>query len=230
MNSLLMNINKKLIFILLTVLVVSLLNFWIYWIFEYNFFLGEILVIETMMLFISILFQKDRIIIILIFMILSFLSFSLLKNHLDNNIFSVSTVESTRIIRRQQFYANELGKIYQNRIGIFYFDNLRLIFSKLSSNFFSALDLGRYFSPTSLLEYEKFPLICAPFFIIGLLYLFAKIKIIPLIYLLVTLIVSSFTTLDAKLAPLLVFPFISCCIALGFIKLLGSIKVLSKLI
>lgn len=225
-----MIISKHTFFVAFAGLVASLLNFWIYWIFEYNFFLGEILVIETMLLFMSILFQTDKIIILLIFMILSFLSFSLIKSHFDNSIFSVSAIELTRVNQRQQFYANELGKIYQNRIGIFYFDNLRLIFSKFSNNFFSTLDLGRYFSPAPAIEYEKYPLIYASFFVIGLLYLFANIKIVPLIYLLITLIVSSFTTLDTKLAPLLMFPFICCCIALGFIKLLRGVRLLPKVI
>lgn len=215
---------KYLVLTILFVLVISLSNFWIYWIYEYDFFLGELLIIEAVLLFLSTLSRKTKAIPIFIFVILFLSSSILLINHFDKDMFSTSNVESIHIEERRHFYANELGKIYKNRVGIFYFDNLRLIFSKISSNFFSALDLGLYFSPGLLIELGKYPLTLAPFFIMGFLSFVINLKVIPTIYFAVSLFISSFTNLDAKVGPLLIFPIISLCIALGLVQFLTIVK------
>lgn len=220
-----MTYNKHILLAILVVLGISLCNFWIYWIYEYNFFLGEILVIETILLFLSTISQRSKATTILIFIILSLLSSIILINFSDKNIFSTSIVESIHIRDRQQFYALELGKVYQNRIGIFYFDYLRLIFSKISSNFFSALDLGLYFSPGLLIELGKYPLFFAPFFVMGFLSFVINLKVIPTIYFAVALCISTFANLDSKLGPLIMFPVISLCIAIGLIQFL---KIVAK--
>lgn len=212
----------------LFVLMICLFNLWIYQIYRFNFFFGELLVIETFLLFLS-LYIKNRIIPILIWIIFLVFSFFLLINHFDKNAFSISTVESIRIEERKQFYANDMGKIYRNRIGILYFDTLRLYSNKISNNFFSALDLGLYFSPNSLIENEKYPLFLAPFFVIGFLVLLVTVnKTIPIVYFLLALFQNSFINLDSKLGPLLMFPFISLCIALGSIRFIKIVKLKYK--
>lgn len=200
------------------------MNFWIYQIYEYNFFLGEILIIETALLFLSTLLSQDKTIPIFVFIILFSLGSVLLVNNFDKNVFSISTIESIRIRERQQFYASELGKVYKNRIGIFYFDKLRFIFGKIGNNFFSALDLSLYFSPRPFLDQEKYPLIFAPLFIIGFLSLVREVKIVPTAYSFIALSINSLINLDSKLGPLLMFPVITLCIAIGLIELLIIIK------
>lgn len=217
-------LNKQIILRCLFVLIICLSNFWIYQIYKYNFLIGELLVIETILLFLS-LYIKKRIILVLVGTILLTLGVYLLTNHFDKNAFSISTVESIRIAERKQFYANELGKIYRNKIGILYFDTLRLYSNKLSSNFFSALDLDLYFSPHSVIENEKYPLFLAPFFILGFLVLLITTnKHISITYSLLALFMNSFINLDSKLGPLLMFPFISLCIALGLIKSIEVVR------
>lgn len=203
----------------------SLFNFWIYWIFEYNFFLGELLVIESVLLYLSFLRKKNQVLLILIVIILTLTGSFLLVNHFDKNIFSVSEVESIRIRERQEYFAKELGQIYKNRVGILYFDHLRLPFSKISDNFFSALDLGLYFSPGALIDQAKFPILLAPIFIIGLLFLIREIKSIQIVYLLAALLISTFTKPDSKLGPLLMFPFVSLCLLIGLNRLIKIIKI-----
>lgn len=212
------------ILIILLILGVTLANFWIYWIFEYNFFIGELLIIETVLLVISVFPGKNKLVCILSFIILFLLSLFLLSNHFDKNIFSISTVESIRISKRQSFYAHELGKIYQNKIGLFYFDNLRIIFGKISDNFFTSLDLNLYFFPSLVSEYGKFSLILSPLFLLGVLFIIKNVKKIPLIYLLITLCVNALTRWDSKIGPLMMFPFLSLCIVAGFVKIIEKIR------
>lgn len=221
----LLKINKSIIVLTLVTTAVSLSNFWIYWIFQYNFFVGLFLIIESLLLFLSFIFRKDKVISFSIFLILSFCSFTLLFNHLDKTFFSISTMDSIRIRERQQYYANELGKVYKNRFGIIYFDTLRPVFSKISSNFFSPLDLSLYFSPKLHKDQEKIPLLLAPLFFIGFLFFVADFQIISTIYIILALTANSFIQLDSKFGPLLIFPVITFFIGLGLIKLLKKINI-----
>lgn len=208
------------------ILGIIFLNFWIYWIFEYNFFVGELLVIETFLLYLTNRTTKVNlrlsISIIVIFVLLGGI---LLKNHFDKNIFSVSTMESIRIHARGEYFAQELGRIYKNRVGIFYFGNLRLYFSKISDNFFSSLDLGLYFSPGSQVEQAKFPLLFGPVFIIGLLFWIKEIKTIQVVYLLSAILITTLSKPDSRIGPFLMFPFISLCLLIGSNKIIKLIKV-----
>lgn len=205
-------------------LVVSFSNFWIYWIYEKNFFLGESIIIETVLLFLLVINNFTKVISALILIILLMTSIYLLTNYFDKEISSPSTIESIKIRQRRQFYAPELGKIYTNRFGIYYFDNLRLIFNKLSSNFFSNMDLSVYFSPRTLIDREKYALFLSPLFIFGFLSVLGKLKAILFIYLLPAMFVSSLLELDSTLHPLLMLPFMSLCITIGLIKLMKVLK------
>lgn len=222
MQSLLLQRNKLIsISVLLTV---SFFNFWVYWIYEKNFFLGEIIIIETVLLFLLVINKITKVILALILIILLMTSIYLLTNYFDKEISSPSTIESIKIRQRRQFYASELGKVYTNRFGIYYFDNLRLVFNKLSSNFFSNMDLSVYFSPRTFIDREKYSLFLSPFFIIGFLSILVKLKVILIIYLLPALLVSSLLELDSTLHPLLIFPFVSLCITIGLIKFMKILK------
>lgn len=204
---------------ILLILIISLSNFWIYRIYEHNFFLGELLIIEAALLSMVALNQKGKIVTILIFVILFILGFFLLKNNFDKNIFSVSTIESIQIEERKMFYGTELGKFYGNRIGIVYFHNLRGIFGKINDNLFTSLDLSLYFETYP----EKYPLFFAPLFIIGFLSFLLNIRTVIVIYILIAIGISSFVTIDSKLGPITMFPFISLCIAIGLRKLIEKL-------
>lgn len=53
--------------------------------------------------------------------------------------FIFSPVELIQIGQRQHYYILELGKIYGNRFGIYYFDTLSPLFAKISNDFFANL-------------------------------------------------------------------------------------------
>lgn len=220
-----LNANKHIFLSIFTPLGISLFNFWIYWIYNYNFFVGELLTIETILLFLSTTLKKSKTITLSIYLILTIVCFFLLITNFDKNIFNTSTFESIRIRERQQFYAHEIGKVYTNRIGIFFFDRLGIYFTKFSSNFFIALDLNHYFSPGLQIDHAKYPLFFVPVFVVGFLFFVTNIQIVPVIYCITVLFVSGFTNLDAKINPPLMFPIITLCITRGFLQ---SLKVVKK--
>ena len=218
---------KNLIFITLVLSIISLSNFWVYWIYKKSFLLGSLTIIETVLFFFLIYFEKvTKFMLTAILIILLIESTYLLTGNFDKNIFSPSIVDSIKIRQRQQFYNLELGRIYGNKLGIYYFDNLKLVFNKLNSNLFSNLDLSIYFSPRVLFDRDKFSLILSPLFIIGFLSLLSKSKktlLILLIYLVPALSVASFINVDSTIHPILMFPFMSVCLTVGLIELLKKL-------
>lgn len=149
--------------------------------------------------------------------ILFVLSAYLLVYHFDKGLLSLSTMDTVKMLQRQQFYHSELGRIYGNRFGQYYFDNLSIVFEKASNNFFSALDLKRYFS-------SIFPIYFAPFFIVGFLFVLKNFKKIFLVYLVPGLFIGSLINFDDDARFILIFPFIIFCLIVGFIEIIRLIK------
>lgn len=205
----------KLIPVIVIILGVSLSNFWIYWFYKYHFLLGSLLIVENTLLFLSTFSPVTKIVPILTFAIFLILSTYLLVNHFNREVFSVSVEESMQITKRQNYYGYELGKVYQNRVGIFYFDYLRLLLGKYASQFFSPLEWNVYFPSPRLIDYGKYPFILSFFFIVGFVYLLGTIKKTPLIYFGLALVVESLVSLESTMEPLLMFPYIGLCIMVG---------------
>lgn len=173
------------------------------------------IVSETLLLFLSAKYKIAR---LFVFIILIIVGLFFLTKHFDKNIFLVSNTELTQIDQRRPFYAEGFGKFYKNRFGIFYFENLRIYFGKISNNFFSMLDLSSFFSQQTNNQ-EKYPLFLAPFFVLGILLLLLDSKKTPIIYLIIILLVNSFTNLNTKQRSLLMFPLINLCIVIGVLEL-----------
>lgn len=199
------------------IILVSVANFWIYKIFQDNLILALLIFIESLLLFRAV-FLKDHSLSKIVFVLLSIIAVYLLTNNFDKNIFKNSDLENIKIFERREYYSKELGKIYRNRFGLYYFNNLRLYFNKLNENLFSNLDFNSYFSTSN----EKYPIILGPFFIIGFFYLLVNLQKNLAVYTLATLALSAVT--KAGSGPILLFPIINVCIALGAIKLLYFFK------
>lgn len=204
-------------------------NFWIYWIYEFNFLIGEILIILTLLLYLSLNLKNSKITLIT-FSLLVILSLFLIFSYFNKNLFSISQTDLIRTEQRKNFYANELGKIYRNRFGIFYFDKLRLNLSKIQEAFFTPMEWSLYFSPRRFKDYEKFSFFLSPFFIIGLLNFIINSTKKIIIYFFIALTVHTFTTLNSNVSPLLFFPLLIVCIDQGIIISLRRIKQLFHLI
>lgn len=211
-----MHINTDIIKKISFILAISLANFWIYQLIQINLFLSLILIIESILLFLSI-FLRLKILTALTFILLLILCTHLIISHFDKNIFSISDIDLQKIGKRHEYYAKELGKIYKNRIGIFYFNNLGLSISKIINNLFSNLDFYFYFP-------SKYPILWSPLFIVGLLYLLVNVDKIPTIFFLIALLISSLVSFEDKYGAILLFPFINLCISIGLVKLLSILK------
>lgn len=188
-----------------------------------NIFLNIIIAALTILLFLSTR-SKNKIIPLLTLILASALSLFLIVNYFDKSMFSTTELESIKTQERRVFLGKELGRIYGNRIGIFYFDSVRPFFGKLSNNFFSALDLTRYFSSDFLNYSDRYPLILALLAILGIVLFILDIKIIPLIYFLIAISVSSLINFNSKQNLLLMLPLINLFILKGLVKSLEVTK------
>lgn len=182
-----------------------------------NLFVGVFLAVESILLFLATYFTKLKIPMFITFILLSLLGTYLLIFHFDKKIFESSDLEIQKTAKRHEYYASELGKIYKNRVGIFYFNNLRLYTGELGNNLFSSLDFTLYFP-------SKYPLILSSLFFIGFLYFLNNIKKILVVYILVALFFSSFVSFEDHFGGILMMPFINLCIATGLFKSIELLK------
>lgn len=213
-------INQRNLKIVLFILAISFTNLWIYRILQNNLLIGTLVLGESILLFLSIFPKTSKYIYILMFVIMFILSIYLLKNHFDKSIFKMSDAEISVINRRQEFFSNGLGKIYRNRAGIFYFNNLRLYFNKINNKLFSNLDLGLYFSPGN----NRYSIFFVIPFVSGFIYLLINIKKYLITNFLLALFIGTLINLDYDINPVLLFPFINLCIAIGLNQIIKIIK------
>lgn len=199
---------------LLTILGVSFGNFWIYQLFSNSLFTGLLLLLVSILLFLTTIPKSSRKIQVAVLIILAGLSISLLTTSFNKEIFYVSDYEKIVQKNRREYFGAELGRIYGNRAGIFYFDKIRPVAGKISANFASNLDLGKYFLSKNT-EERRYPVILSPLFILGLLSLVISFRKTPTFYFLFALAVSSLVGTDGRIGPVLLFPFFNLCIALG---------------
>lgn len=177
-----------------------------------NIIFGMYIFLESIFL-IAAFFLKEKGIAKLTIWLLVVFSVFLLLNNFDKNIFKSSDLEIIKTKERQQYYSNELGKLYRNRLGILYFNNLRLYESKVEENLFTNLDFNSYFSFSEM----RYPLIFAPIFITGFLFLLINMPRMPIIYLGIAFLASAFIRVEG--GPILIYPVINLCIAVGALKL-----------
>lgn len=184
--------------------------------FKINLLLSFILIIESILLFLSIYFRL-KILTASTFILLLILCGYLIVFHFDKNILLIKDLETQKIGKRHEYYAKELGTLYKNRIGMFYFNNFRVYTSEISNNLFSSLDFNSYFP-------LKYPTILVFFFIAGLFSLLINISKTTAIYLLIASILSSFISFESNFGAILFFPFINLGITVGLLKLLSFLK------
>ncbi|KKS64148.1 hypothetical protein A3A14_01975 [Candidatus Daviesbacteria bacterium RIFCSPLOWO2_01_FULL_43_38] len=202
----------------LIILGVSLGNFWVYQLFANNILMGLLLTSESILLFLTALPERSKKIQVAVFIILTGLSLYLLAISFNKEIFYISDYEKIVQKNRGEYFGAELGKIYGNKAGIFYFDKFRPVVSKISGNFASNLDFEKYFLSKNP-EEGRYPVFLLPLFILGLVRLIIVYQKTSVIYFLLALIVSSLVSISGKMGPMLLFPFFNLCIALGALNI-----------
>ncbi len=69
------------------------------------------------------------------------------RNMLNPKTYMLSPLEIDKNITRQEYLGNGLGKIYKNRFGIVYFNNIYPRLAKFESNLFSGFGNVLFYIP-----------------------------------------------------------------------------------
>jgi len=208
---------------LVLILLVCLLNFWIWRVLKESSVLGVVLV----MLSVFLVFRL-KLLSIITFIVLSVF---LLKNTLDTNLLYVSPLEKDTLTNRFEYYAKDLGKIYRNRISINLHYKVAPYLFRFQRNLSYNLDPNLYFfanHPRERLgidEFTKFSPLALPFFLVGLAMFLRKGNSFLIFYLLVAIFVSGFIFPGYKLGPILMFPFVTSITYLGLTRLIKNYEI-----
>lgn len=203
---------EKLIF----VVAISLANYWIWRVFSHSYLLALGLVLLSIFLAFRLKFLT-----IIIFIIMSIF---LIKNNFDTNLKYISPLENDRLVHRYEYYAEVLGKLYRNRVGLYFHYKLSPYVFKYQTNLSYNLDPNLYFFANHPrergggIEFAKFPGIFLPVFIIGMIFLLSEGFSFLVFYFIVAELVSAFIFSGYDLGPILIFPFVVTVIFLGLSK------------
>lgn len=208
------------LFIHITVIILSP---WWWIIIERNLWVSLLVFILSVAVFIYFWQVKSKKLFFLLLLLSTILFFVAVKDAFDESIFRNSALDIQQLNKRHEFYASGLGKLYKNRFVLTYFKDYNFPISKLKRNFFANFDPNLYFfasHPRERLgveEFEKYPLIFLPFFLIGVLYSIYILSPNLFIYSISILLISSIISSKYNLGPVLFFPLISYMITIGFI-------------
>lgn len=199
-------------------------NFWFWRIVKENIFIGILLTLLTIFLYMLITQKRFQIItFVATFILLLVASSVVLKSDFVKEAQLQTPEDQIKLTERHFYYAEDLGKVFLNSKVLNYYKNYSLLIYKLQQNFFSNLDINLYFFAShpreraTIGEFEKYPSILLPIFIIGVLLLIYKGSIWGAGYLLYASLVSAFVSPKYTLGPLLFFPFINVTLVMGAI-------------
>ncbi len=201
----------------MTFLILALLaNLWIYKILFANFFLAVLAVLCTILLHNSIERHKKTKLYLLVFILLLLFQITTTKKV---SLTSIANDDRRLIDLRLRAYPPQLL-----RVGHWLEERKESVMvARITRNLFENLDPNLYFfanhprERVGVREFEKFPYIFLPFFLIGLVKILQKLdkhKIL-LISFLIPLILLSLIGNQNEFGPLALFPFFAVTISLG---------------
>lgn len=214
---------------IIILLFVCLGNFWLWFIFSKNIWIGISLLIESI-LFYLIINRFNKKLFILFASIYLLLVTYLFVNEFDKDIWKDTRTEALELRLRFEYLATNLGKLYKNHFAILYHYNISPRLYKIQNNLFSSLDINLYFfagHPREKLEvneFEKYPFILWPFFLFGVYLSLKKVKKIFLGYLIVSVLLSAFIRQNSILGPILFFPLINTILAEAFVYISDHVQ------
>lgn len=157
--------------------------------------------------------------------LLAVLGTFLLTNTFDTNLLYVSPLENDRLENRHEYYAQGLGKIYRNRIGIYLHYNISPYVGRFLKNLAYNLDPNLYFFANHprergvAIEFEKFSYFLLPIFVIGVISVLSGSSEFLILYFTLSLLISAFAFPGYDLGPILLFPFIVAVLYLGVVRI-----------
>lgn len=195
---------------------------WEWRIIKENFFLGLLVPISSVFLYVILTTNKINHRILTLFIIVNLIIIYILFSFgFDNKIFIKSEEEIQQYYKRHEFLGKEIGKFYTNRFSLVFYKDYYWPINKLQKNFFDNLDINIYFfasHPRERLgvdEFEKYNMFLLPFFLIGLIYVFTKRAKLFLLFIVIGSLLSSFISAQYKLGPVIFFPIINTLITIG---------------
>lgn len=201
-------------------------NFWIIKIFTLNFLAGIIISILTLVI---ILRQKRKTVLVCIVIL------ALMQSQ-TTHIRSLTILDNDELrvqserIRSYPLTYIDLGLkvIWLKPVDWIEKNNLIIALSRIQKNFFGNLDINKYFFgafPRNKPEdFEKFPFVYLPIFILGVYLLIKKnIQILTVLFILPTVLLT-YLGGDNKLGPFILFPFFIVSISKGIICLKDKFK------
>lgn len=162
-----------------------------------------------------------KLITVVLFLIFCFYN---LQSGFDKSVWVMSPDQILKQDKRHLFYSAELGKLYTNKISLYYYTRLSEPLARLQRNLFSNLDINLYFfgshprERAGVEEFEKYFFLILPFFLIGVFSVIKKRYLNLGLYFLAVLPMSAFISQNYLLGPILFFPLINTVITLGFLN------------
>jgi hypothetical protein len=198
---------------MISLLISLFANLWIYKIFTVNFLLGILLILVAILLF-----KNNKFFLLLFIPVLFFQIQTTSKTSLT----AISNDNRRAIDMRLRSYPPKFL-----RLGYWLEERKEsIIFNRIVTNFFENMDLNLYFFANSprqrvgIKEFEKFPYLLFPFFLLGVVDLISKKnKMFWLISFLAPLFVLSIIGNQNSLGPFSFFPFFAVSIYEGLKKL-----------
>lgn len=211
-------------------LFVIIINPWWWVIIQRNIWIGLLIFILSLVVFVYFWQIKSTKILLVLVMLTTTVFFVAVREAFDESVFRNSALDIQQLSKRHEFYAKGLGKLYTNRVSLTYFKNFNLPLSKLQHNFFANLDPNLYFfasHPRERLgveEFQKYSPLFLFFFIIGSLYSIYVPRLAFFVYLIIISLVSSVVSSKYYLGPVLFFPLLNYLITTGIILNLKRVR------
>lgn len=205
-------------------------NLWIWRIFKENFIIGILLVILSFLLFKQIVIKVQKGQLVALIFIVIIITLRSLEVGFDRNIFTISVEEQAQQNARHSLYSVELGQLFKNKLSLHFYKDFSWSIRKLERNLFYNLDPNLYFFAShprerpGIVEFDKYPWILQPFFIVGLFLVIQNYYSTSVIYFIGAAFISMFFSPVYTLGPVLFFPLINVVITLGLLYFFKFVK------
>ncbi len=210
---------------------VTIINPWIWKIISGDLLLALLLIFLSLSLYLAIFLKENNhsykyLTAVLVISV----SAIVFLNAFDRNLFIPSSEEILRQDSKHLYFSHNLGKIYLNRAGLYFHQNLDLPLYKLQSNFFSNLDPNLYFfaghprERAGVGDFEKYLFLSLPFFITGIITAVQKKLKLVAYYFILAATAGALIRPDYIFGPVLFFPLINVFISIGIIYFLSLIR------
>ncbi len=197
-----------------------LLSFWGWRIFGNNLLVFFICLILTILFFLIIEKQSNRILNIVFLITLGWLILITIPGHLNQYVWEKSDLDIITITAQRSYYPAPVGNVLHNK----YF----LAANKYQNDFMSVFDINYYFFAShpreraTIDDFEKYLPIFIPFLVLGMIKVFKNLFSLIIIF----LVLALSPILDPRnyLGPVFIFPIFTAILAAGAKETFGWLR------